>query len=255
MMRRNERFQPVRKNTLALGSRPVRKNISARGCKSARKVIGISVRGCKPSIWVKRISAHGSLHRKSLNTPQGRKLALRSFRKKLTSERGSISIVVIGLFVVTVASLMVMTDVSALIVAKRSLVQATEAAAQRGVHTLDKSEYYQGKANMFTAPMALATKREHPSIPIDCTRGGVEVLLELSSWSNDESDMKWQQLKGIQLTNFSCDGASLEISTRSEMKLPFKVPFTTTDSVFLTATVGTTNKVQEGFYLFGFRIH
>ena len=58
----------------------------------------------------------------------------------MNSERGSISVVVIGLFVITVASLMVMTDVSALIVAKRSLVQATEAAAQRGVHTLDKSE-------------------------------------------------------------------------------------------------------------------
>ena len=182
-------------------------------------------------------------------------MALRPFRKKLTSERGSISIVVIGLFVVTVASLMVMTDVSALIVAKRSLVQATEAAAQRGVHTLDKSKYYQGEANMFTAPMAIATHRAHPVIPIDCTRGGVEVLLELNSWSNDESDMKWQQLKGIELTNFSCDGASLEISTRSEMKLPFKVPFTTTDSVFLTATAVTTNKVQEGFYLFGIRIH
>jgi hypothetical protein len=39
------------------------------------------------------------------------------------------------------------------------------------------------------------------------------------------------------------------------MKLPFKVPFTTTDSVFLTATAGTTNKVQEGFYVFGIRIH
>jgi hypothetical protein len=150
---------------------------------------------------------------------------------------------------------MVMTDVSALIVAKRSLVQATEAAAQRGVHSLDKSEYYQGKGNMFTGPMAMATHRAHPVIPIDCSRGGVEVLLELNSWSNDVSDMKWQQLKGIQLTNFSCDGASLEISTRSEMKLPFKVPFTTTDSVFLTATAGTTNQVQEGFYLFGFRVH
>ncbi len=185
-------------------------------------------------------------------------LGSRPVRKKISvlgSEDGSISVVVIGLFVITVASLMVMTDVSALIVAKRSLVQATEAAAQRGVHTLDKSAYYQGKANMFTAPMALATNREHPSIPIDCTRGGVEVLLELNSWSNDESDMKWQQLKGIQLTNFSCDGVSLEISTRAEMKLPFKVPFTTTDSVFLTATAGTTNKVQEGFYLFGIRIH
>ena len=184
-----------------------------------------------------------------------RELFLGLVRRKLVSDTGSISVVVIGLFVITVASLMVMTDVSALIVAKRSLVQTTEAAAQRGVHTLDKSEYYQGKANMFTAPMAVATHRAHPVIPIDCARGGVEVLLELNAWSNDESDMKWQQLKGIQLTNFSCDGASLEISTRSEMQLPFKVPFTTTNSVFLTASAGTTNKVQEGFYLFGFRVH
>jgi Tfp pilus assembly protein PilX len=176
-------------------------------------------------------------------------------RLKLSAETGSISVVVIGLFVVTVASLMVMTDVSALVVAKRSLVQATEAAAQRGVQSLDQSEYYQGKANIFTVPMAIATQREHPVIPIDCERGGVEVLLELNSWSNDDGDMKWQHLKGIQLTEFSCDGSSLQISTRSEMKLPFKVPFSTTDSVFLTATAGTTNKVQEGFYLFGVRIY
>ena len=185
----------------------------------------------------------------------GSKTSRAHLSRKLASELGSISVVVIGLFVITVASIMVMTDVSALIVAKRSLVQATEAAAQRGVHTLDKSQYYQGKGNIFTAPMAAATHRAHPVIPIDCTRGGIEVLLELNSWSNDESDMKWQQLKGIQLTNFSCDGESLEINTRSEMKLPFKVPFATTDSVFLTATAGTINKVQEGFYLFGFRLH
>ena len=108
----------------------------------------ISVRGSRTSGNSQRISAHESL---------ARKLSLRSLRKKISSERGSISVVVIGLFLITVASLMVMTDVSALIVAKRSLVQATEAAAQRGVHTLDKSEYYQGKGNMFTAPMAIAT--------------------------------------------------------------------------------------------------
>ena len=148
-----------------------------------------------------------------------------------------------------------MTDVSALIVAKRSLVQATEAAAQRGVHTLDKSKYYQGKANMFTVPMAMATNRPHPSIPIDCSRGGLEVLLELNSWSRDQSGMKWQRLKGIQLTNYQCDGQSLAIATRSEVNLPFRVPFTSTDSVFLTASAGTANDVQEGFYLFGIRLH
>ena len=178
-----------------------------------------------------------------------------NLKERFKSDAGSISVIVIGLFVITVASLMVMTDVASLIVAKRSLVQATEAAAQRGVHTLDKSSYYQGKANMFTVPLAMATQRAHPVIPIDCTRGGVEVLLELNSWSNDQSDMKWNQLKGIELTNFDCDGSSLEISTRSEMNLPFQVPFSRTNSVFLTATAGTTNKVQEGFYLFGIRIN
>lgn len=178
-----------------------------------------------------------------------------SLKERLRSEAGSISVIVIGLFLITVASLMVMTDVSAIIVAKRSLVQATEAAAQRGVHTIDMGKYYQGKGNMFTVPLALATQRAHPVIPIDCTRGGVEVLLELNSWSHDESDMKWQQLKGIELTNFDCDGSSLEISTRSELKLPFRLPFSGTNLVFLTATAGTTNKVQEGFYLFGIRIN
>ena len=196
----------------------------------------ISVRGC-------------NLVRKSISTPGS------NLKKRFKSETGSISVIVIGLFVITVASLMVMTDVSSIIVAKRSLVQATEAAAQRGVHTLDKSKYYQGKGNMFTVPKAIAMQREHSVIPIDCTRGGIEVLLELNSWSNDEANMKWNALKGIELTNFDCDGASLELSTRSELKLPFELPFSKTNSVFLTATAGTTNKVQEGFYLFGIRIN
>ena len=180
---------------------------------------------------------------------------LRGIFSRANSETGSISVVVIGLFIITVASLMVMTDVGVLLVAKRSLVQATEAAAQRGVHTLDKNAYYQGKANMFTVPLAIATNRPHPVIPIDCVRGGVEVLRELHSWSTDDTDMKWQQLKGIQLTNFQCDGQSLTIRTRSEVILPFKVPMSATNTVFLTASAGTTNQVQEGFYLFGIRLH
>lgn len=175
--------------------------------------------------------------------------------KNFADETGSIAVIVIGLFVITVASLMVMTDVSTVIIAKRSLVQATEAAAQRGVHTLDKGSYYQGKANMFTVPMSLLTHRAHPVIPIDCNRGGLEVLLELHSWSNDDSDLKWHQLKGIQLTAYECNGQSLAIQTRSEVNLPFKVPFSSKDSVFLTASAGTINQVQEGFYLFGIRLH
>ena len=183
------------------------------------------------------------------------KLKVLSVRARLHGEAGSISVIVIGLFLITVASLMVITDVSALMVAKRSLAQATEAAAQRGVHTLDKSAYYQGKAQIFTVPMAAATHRPHPIIPIDCSRGGFEVLLELNSWSRDQSQMKWKQLKGIELTHFECDGQLLFIQTRSEIQLPFRVPFSSTDSVFLNASAGTSNDVQEGFYLFGIRLN
>jgi hypothetical protein len=176
------------------------------------------------------------------------------FIRRAKDDSGSLSVIVIGLFVITVASLMVMTDIATIMVAKRSLAQATEAAAQRGVHTLDRSAYYQGKGTIFTTPLAIATQREHPVIPIDCEKGGAEVLLELNSWSNDDSDMKHRYLKEIELTSFECDGQNLVIQSQSEVELPFKVPFSSTTSVILQASAGVTNQVQEGFYLFGFRI-
>jgi hypothetical protein len=178
----------------------------------------------------------------------------RAMKRVFADDSGSIAVIVIGLFVLTVASVMVMTDVSTVIIAKRSLAQATEAAAQRGIHALDENSYYQGKANMFTVPLAVATHRAHPVIPIDCNRGGFEVLLELQSFSNDDSDLKWHQLKGIQLVDYQCDGQSLAIQTRSEVDLPFKVPFSTMESAFLTASAGTVNQVQDGFYIFGIRV-
>jgi len=38
----------------------------------------------------------------------------------------------------------VLTDISSMIVAQRSLVQATESAAQSAAHALDLDSYYQG---------------------------------------------------------------------------------------------------------------
>jgi hypothetical protein len=170
-------------------------------------------------------------------------------------ERGSLSVVIIGLFVVTVASLMVMTDVATVMVAKRSLAQATEAAAMRGVHTLDRDSYYTGKGTVLTTPLALINNREHPSIPIDCQRAPIDVVLELENWSADDTSMKRHELQGITLTDFLCDGTSVEISTRAEVKFPFTVPFTSLNSSVLTASAASTNQVQEGFYLFGIRLH
>ena len=199
--------------------------------------------------------SHKSIAARKRLTDGARKRLTDGARKRLTDESGSLSVVIIGLFIITVASLMVMSDIASVFVAKRSLVQATEAAAQRGVHTLDESAYYVGKGNMFTAQLAALTARPHRSIPIDCNRAVFNVMLELHNWSNDEGAMKRNELKGIVLTDLQCDGTSIEISTYAEVVFPFRVPFTRMDSAFLTASAGTTNEVQEGFYLFGIRLH
>ena len=67
--------------------------------------------------------------------------------------------------------------------------------------------------------------------------------------------MKRKELAGIVLTDFSCDGTSIEISTYSKVRFPFTVPFSSLDSAELTSSAGSTNQVQEGFYLFGIRLH
>lgn len=176
-------------------------------------------------------------------------------RAVINEERGSLSVVIIGVFFITVASLMVMTDVATVLVAKRSLAQATEAAAQRGVHTLDKSAYYTGKGTLFTAPTAAINHRDHTPIPINCGRALLDVMLELHNWSNDDGLMKRHELQGIVLRDLQCDGTSLEVSTYAEVKFPFTVPFSRMDSATLTSTVATTNQVQEGLYLFGVRLY
>ena len=171
------------------------------------------------------------------------------------NENGSLNVLIIGLFVITVACLMVLTDVSAIFVAKRSLTQATEAAAIRGVHTLDSANYYSGKGTVFTAPLAVLSKREHPSIPIDCERAQLNVALELQNWSSDNGSMVRPELQEIVLTDLACDGTTLEIKTYAEVKFPFTIPFTTLHSAFLTSSAGTTNEVREGLYIFGIRLH
>ena len=175
--------------------------------------------------------------------------------KFFKDDRGSLSVVIIGLFCITVASLVVMSDVATVLVAKRSLAQATEAAAQQGVHTLDKSAYYTGKGTMFTVPLALITQRAHSPIPIECNRAVVDVLTELQNWSHDRGSMKRHELQGINLTDMKCNGTSIEISTYAKVVFPFTVPFSHMKSAILTATAGVTNQVQEGIYLFGIRVH
>ena len=98
-----------------------------------------------------------------------------NLRRFITEEKGSLSVLILSLFMTIVITLVILTDISSIYFAKRSLTQATEAAAQRGVRNLDEDAYYRGKYNAAQFLINLTDERERdPGIPIDCSKGATD---------------------------------------------------------------------------------
>jgi hypothetical protein len=175
--------------------------------------------------------------------------------KSLKDEEGSISLLIIGLFVVTLFAIMAMTDIASIAVAQRSLIQATEAASQQGSHVLDLEAYYQGKGTIFTPFLKNRNSaKDMKRIPLDCSRGYSEVLQELRDWNASSTSQKRIELGEIALSGFDCDGYVISINTQVEATLPFAIPFAHLSRVELHAGVATENQRGKGLYLFGHRI-
>jgi hypothetical protein len=170
-------------------------------------------------------------------------------------ERGSISILTIALFLITVTLIMISTNVAAVTVAKRTLTQSAESAAQRGAHFLDEDAYYTGKFNVITmAANLLGRGPEDPGIPIDCdlARGGIaEALEDLSRESHLLIDKGVSDLKVLEI---ACDGRDIRVALQANVALPFQLPFLGIRTVSLRSAATTFNQRNNGFYLFGFRI-
>ncbi len=184
------------------------------------------------------------------------RIRARELSQKFSGEEGSISLLIIGLFIVTIFSIMVMSDIGSIAIAQRSLVQASESASQRGTHELDLDNYYKGKGTIFT-PL-IRSRYSAPNarrIPINCSSGYSEVVKELRDWSASSSAQKRIELGEITLESFECDGYAIAISTRVIAKLPFAIPLTSLNQIELHASVATENQRSEGFYLFGHRLY
>lgn len=137
--------------------------------------------------------------------------------------RGSISVLTIGLFLITIALLFLVTDIAAIAVAKRSLVHATESAALRAVQTLDRATYYHGDSGV--------------AIPLDCPQARTRVIEELELWMQSSEDLRRPELKQIWLSNFYCEGNLVKLTTSARASLPFQMPGSSLDQVELHSTV------------------
>jgi hypothetical protein len=125
-------------------------------------------------------------------------------------EQGSISILTIGLFLITIAMLFMITDIAAIAVAKRSLIHVTESAALRAVQSLDLAAYYRGDTGF--------------DIPIDCPAAQAHVVAELELWMQSSEDLRRPELQRVSLADFYCEGNLVKIQTTARATLPFRLP-------------------------------
>jgi Flp pilus assembly protein TadG len=179
---------------------------------------------------------------------------LRNFAK---NEDGSLSLLIIGLFIAALSALMVVTDVAVVANAKRTLDQATEAAAMRAVQNLDESAYYTGKHTVLTSIYAALGNSDYidDRIPVDCDKGWREVNDEMSTWMNTTSNMKTLQIENYEITMYDCVYDVVHLETKAKVKLPFPAPFTDFDRTTINSSVTTLNEKDKGLWLFGWRLH
>jgi len=175
-------------------------------------------------------------------------------------EKGSISLLIMSLFMASLLVSVTLTNISSIYLAKRALTQATEAAAQRGVRNLDTDSYYQSEYNLWDfAENLLGEGETDPGIPIDCVKGRVDATDALSAWiqvgttnssSQNSSSYGRSNLKQIHIDSINCDGYELSISTSAVVDLPFVLPFINLESYKISSTVASIaqRKITTNYY-------
>ena len=152
-------------------------------------------------------------------------------KSKAKQEQGSISVLTLGLFLMTITFATLMTDIASIAIAKRSLIQASEAAVVRAVQSLDKSAYYQSNTSIV--------------IPIDCSMARMKVIQELGLWMQNGAQMLRPELEEIALVDFYCLDNVVRINTTAKAKLPFRLPNSSLVNVEIHASVGAQSSRQN----------
>lgn len=174
---------------------------------------------------------------------------------KFQDERGSISVLIIGLFILLLSLSMILTDITSVYLAKRSLTSMTEAFAQRGMSNLDKDAYYQGEFNAIQGLKgALGAGEKDPGIPIDCTAGEQDVQQSIFTSVFFVNPMSRANLKTVNLDVFECDGYKIYLETSAVAILPVPIPFIDLSEIVIHSHAGAVGERAKTNNLYGLDI-
>lgn len=179
----------------------------------------------------------------------------RRARDFLLTERGSISLLTIGLFTLLLSTVLALSNISTVYLAKRTLILATEAAVQRGAKNLDQSAYYSGEYNLTDFLQGVVGYgEEDPGIPIDCKKGARDAGELISNWQGREGNLTRAGITQMKLTDFQCDGFQIYLESEAVVKIPFPLPFFDIDEVGIRGSAGGIGERSETNNYYGIDI-
>jgi hypothetical protein len=150
---------------------------------------------------------------------------------------------------------LILSDISTIYLAKRTLTLASEAAAQRGVKNLDQEAYYSGEYNLTRAAQNLfGSAEEDPGIPIDCDAGERDSAEVLAHWQGRKKSIIRSGIAHIEMTDFSCDGFQIYLTSSAIVKMPFPIPFIDINEVEIKGSAGAIGERGDTNNFYGFDI-
>ena len=177
------------------------------------------------------------------------------FQRWRGDEKGSISVITIALFLITLTTCLILTNISSVYLAKRSLSLATEAALQRGMKNLDEAAYYSGEYNLNQLLVnSLGEAESDPGIPIDCEKGFQDIQEVLQGWQSRGAASVRENVDGLRLTNFECDGFQIYIESAAIARIPIRIPFINLNEVAIHSYAGGIGERTETNNYYGFDI-
>ena len=176
-------------------------------------------------------------------------------KKFIVDETGSISVLVIGLFLLLLSVALILTDFSSIYLAKRSLTLASEAAVQRGLKNLDAKSYYSGEYNLTQlAKNVIGSPEKDPGVPIDCGAGLRDSREVLQSWQRSGGASIRENIEFINLADFQCDGFQIYLETSARVRIPIPLPFTKIDSLEIRSHAGGVGERRATNSFYGLKI-
>lgn len=152
-----------------------------------------------------------------------------------SSEKGSLSILIISLFLITLLLSFAIIDVAGAYRAKRDLVNLSEAAISRAAHNLDSGRYYSGDRSLLgSGPLGPINL-----LPIDCAAASQTFHQEIESMNVDSAPLS--------VLNFSCIDdllrATVTVSLKPTLALPILQGSVMNRRLTIRASVSASNVI------------